>query len=178
MNYQTIEEIYAANDKIREKFKSVVADLPDDKVNAAVEGENWTVAAIVEHLSMVEDGMMKICAKLLREAEANQGKADGEANISGDFLQKLSMGREQKFQAPERVHPSGSKTVAESLTVMDENRARLYEMKTSFETVECADFIFPHPAFGDLSAHEWLALLGGHEMRHTAQIIRILDKIG
>lgn len=177
MNYQTIEEIYAANDKIREKLKGVVADLPDDKANAAVDGENWTVAAIVEHLSIVEDGMMRICAKLLGEAEAGQGKANGSAKITAEFLEKVSKGREQKFNAPERVVPSGSRTIAESLAKMDENRAKLYEMKTLFETVECADFKFPHPAFGDLSAHEWLALLGGHELRHTAQIKRLLDKI-
>lgn len=177
MNYQNIEEIYTANDKIREKLKSIVADLPDEKANSVVEGENWTVAGIVEHLSMVEDGMIRICAKLLREAEGNQGKADGSAKISAEFLEKLGGIRDRKVQAPERVHPSGSKTIAESLTVMDENRTKLNELKPLFETVECADFKFPHPAFGDISAHEWLALLGGHEMRHTAQIKRLLDKM-
>ena len=36
---------------------------------------------------------------------------------------------------------------------------------------------FPHPFFGELSATEWLVLLGGHEARHTAQIERILSGI-
>jgi hypothetical protein len=177
MNYQTIDEIYAANDKIRENFKSLTANLSDDQANTAVEGEIWTVSAIIEHLAMVEDGMIKICAKLLREAEANRGKADGSAKISAEFLEKVLKGREQKFNAPERVVPSGDKTITESLAQMDENRAKLYELKSTFESVECADFKFPHPAFGDLTAHEWLALLGGHELRHTSQIKRLLEKI-
>jgi hypothetical protein len=56
---------------------------------------------------------------------------------------------------------------------MEESRNRLNELRPLFESVECSDQKFPHPAFGELTAHEWLALVGGHEARHIAQIKRI-----
>jgi DinB superfamily len=177
MNYQKISEIYEANDKIRAQLKETVSNLTDEQANFLPEGEKWTAANIVEHLAMVEYGMTQIFGKLLSKAQENGGKASGEAKISEEFLQKLVQGREQKFQAPERVHPSGQVSIAESLAKMDENRQRLEELRPIFESVECADYKFPHPAFGELTAHEWLALLGGHEMRHLKQIEKLLEKL-
>lgn len=178
MNYQNISEIYDANDKIREKLKETVSGLTEEQANFLPEGEKWTVAHLVEHISMVENGIARISAKLLGEAQAKGVQSKGEAKISESFLEKAAWGRTQKFEAPERVHPSGKLTIAESLAKMDENRLKLEELRPLFESVECSDFKFPHPAFGDMSAHEWLALIGGHELRHMQQIKNILRQIG
>lgn len=174
MNYQTIADVYAANDKIREQLKETVGNLTDEQANAVPEDGKWTLAHLVEHISIVEDGMTRICAKLLNEAKEAGKTADGTVKMSGDFLQKAAGAREQKLEAPDRVHPTGNQTIAESLAKMEESRNRLNELRPLFETVECSDRKFPHPAFGELTAHEWLALVGGHELRHTAQIKRIL----
>ncbi|MET0753197.1 MAG: DinB family protein [Pyrinomonadaceae bacterium] len=178
MNYQNISEIYDANDKIRTKLKETVSSLTEEQANFLPEGEKWTVANLVEHISMVENGIARISAKLLGEAQAAGGKTSGEAKISESFLEKAAWGRTQKFEAPERTHPSGKLTIAESLAKLDENRLKLEELRPLFESVECSDFKFPHPAFGNMSAHEWLALIGGHELRHMQQIKKILSQIG
>ena len=60
---------------------------------------------------------------------------------------------------------------------LDETRKSLEDLRPMFESVECSEFKFPHPFFGDLTAHEWLALVGGHELRHTQQIERILAQV-
>jgi hypothetical protein len=177
MNYQNISEIYEANAKIREKLKETVSGLTEEQANFLPEGEKWSVANLVEHISMVENGIARISAKLLGEAQTKGEKTSGEAKISENFLQKAAWGRTQKFEAPERVHPSGKLTIAESLAKLDENRLKLEELRPLFESVECSDFKFPHPAFGDMSAHEWLALIGGHELRHMQQIKKILSRI-
>ncbi|MEZ5426737.1 MAG: DinB family protein [Pyrinomonadaceae bacterium] len=176
MNYQNIAEVYAANSEIRENLKNVVENLTDERAGFLPEGEKWTVAALVEHLAIVENSMIQISAKLLTKAQAAGAGSDGKADITGEFLGKLQENRDRKFEAPEIVHPTGTKTIAESLQMMDENRRKLDEMRPLFESVDCSDFKFPHPAFGPMNAHEWLALIGGHEARHTAQIVRLLEK--
>lgn len=174
MKYENIEEIYAANDQIYGKLKAAIENLSDEDANKLTEGEKWTVANIVEHLAKVNFGITRISGKLLSEAQANGGKADGKAIISEEFLQKAKLPEHRKLEAPETVHPKEGKTIAESLESLEKSREKLRELKPLFEQVECSDFKFPHPAFGDLSAHEWLALVGAHEMRHLAQIERIL----
>jgi rubrerythrin len=177
MNYQSIAEIYESNDKIREKFKAIIADLSDEQAAHLPDGEKWTLAELIEHVAIVEHGMTQICAKLLGKAQAEDKKNDGTAKISPDFLQKAAASVDQKIEAPERVRPTGTKSVAESLAKMEENRETLKQMRPLFESFDGSEHKFPHPAFGDLSAHEWLALIGGHESRHLRQIKKLLEKI-
>jgi hypothetical protein len=177
MNYQTISEIYEANDKVRAKLKGIVANVSDEQESVLPDGEKWTVKEFVEHISIVDEGIMRISAKMLNAAKDNGKTSDGTAKFSEGFVQKIAGSREAKFEAPDRVRPTGTKSIAESLAKLDETREKLEELRPLFESVECADVKFPHPAFGDMTAHEWLALLGGHEARHIRQIENVLAKI-
>lgn len=177
MKYQSIADIYAANDSIRDRLNELLAELPDEKANTLVDGEKWTVAQIVEHLSMVEEGMSKICAKLLSKAKSDNAMASGSINLSSNFFKKSAEIAAIKVEAPEFVRPSGGRTLPESITKMQENRQRLAEIRPLFETYDGDTRKFPHPFFGDISAVEWLVLLGGHEARHINQIKGILEKI-
>lgn len=175
MKYQTIEEVYAANDKIRAMLLETLGNISEEQANDLPEGEKWTIAQIVEHISIVEDGMGKISFKLLNEAKENGKSSDGKVIISHAFTEKAAEARNQKLEAPDRVRPTGNQTIAESIEKLNESRQRLYDLKPLFETVDCSEHKFPHPAFGDLTAHEWLALVGGHELRHIEQIKRRIE---
>jgi DinB superfamily len=177
MNYQSIEDIYTANDKIRENLKQVLSNVSDEQAGVLPEGETWSIANIAEHLSMVDFGMMRICAKLLNGAKDAGLSSNGEINVRSDIQEKFAGAKDIKVDAPETVQPRANQTIAESLAKMDESRRSLNELRTLFESVGCEGFTFPHPAFGDLNSNEWLVLLGGHEARHTAQIQRLLDKM-
>lgn len=175
MNNRTVAEVYEANDQIRENLKATLSDVSDKEANFLPDGEKWTIAALVEHIGIVEEGMGKISHKLLGAAkEAGAAAGDGRIGLSESFGQKTAAIRDMKLDAPERVRPTGKQTIAESLAKMEENRRHLNELQPLFETVDCSGQTFPHPALGELTAHEWLVLIGGHEARHIAQIKRLL----
>lgn len=176
MNKQTIADIYATNDKIREQLKQTIENLPDGKANFSPEGEKWSIAHLVEHIAIVEEGMSKISAKLLTQAQAAGKKADGTANLTANFAAKAAEARMQKLEAPDQVRPTGEQTIKQSLARMEENRKCLEQLRPLFESVECSDFTFPHPFMGDLNANEWLTLIGGHEARHLKQLENWLEK--
>jgi uncharacterized damage-inducible protein DinB len=177
MNHQTIADIYATNDQIRNKLIEVVSNLTGVQAAFLPDNEKWTIANLIEHVAIVEDGMTRISAKLLAQAQKEGKSSDGTAKLSENFAIKAAQAKTQKFEAPERVHPTGKLTVAESLKKMKENRRRLEELRPLFETVDGSDFKFPHPFMGEISAHEWLALIGGHEARHLEQIKNILNRL-
>ena len=173
MNNQTIGDIYARNDKIRENTKQLVASLTSEQTAALPDGEKWTIAEIIEHVAIVQDG---ISAKLLTQAQAAGKTADGAARLSENFASKAAEAQTLKFEAPDRVRPTGKQSIEDSLRKMDEARSELEKLRPLFESVECSDYKFPHPFMGDLTAHEWLALVGGHEARHLQQIQNRLNK--
>jgi hypothetical protein len=177
MKYESIEEIYKGNEKIRTRLKELVSPLTEAQTSTLLEGEKWTVAQIVEHIAMVDGSAMRICGKLLQKAQEAGKASDGKVVISDNFLQRGSEIAAMKVEAPEIVHPNNGQTISDSLAKLDETAEQLENMRELFESVDGTQLKFPHPFFGDISAQEWLALKGGHEMRHIKQIEKVLAKI-
>ena len=174
MKFETIADIYEGNAKVRQRLKDLVSPLTAEQGSTAREGENWTIAEIVEHIAIVDEGTLKICAKLLKKAEAAGQAADAGVKISEGFMQKSREIAVMKVEAPDFVKPTGERSIADSIAKLDENSERASELRSKFETVDGSSFKFPHPFFGEITAHEWLALKGGHELRHLKQIERLL----
>lgn len=178
MEFETIADVYAANDKIRENFVNIASELNETQENLPSENGKWTLGAVIEHVAKVESGMMQICRKLLSKTEAESKTSDGSVKLSQTFIDGMIKLRTEnkKLEAPEMVHPEGGIPIADSLKLMEQNRAKLNDMKALFESFDGTSQTFPHPAFGEINAHDWLVLIGGHEARHTAQIGRILEQ--
>ena len=175
MKYQTLDDIYTGNHKIRGRLKERLAALSDEQITRRHDGEKWSIAEIVEHISIVDENTAKICAKLLKKAQEAGRTADGSVSISENFIGRTREIAGIKVEAPSFVVPSGEKSIHESIARLDETEAMLTEMRGLFESASGSEFTFPHPFFGEINAHEWLALKGGHELRHLKQIERILE---
>ena len=176
MDFYSISDIYVENDRVRAELKRVLAGITDEAANLLADGEKWTVAQVVEHISIVDEGASKICAKLLGKGETSVSAAAGseKPKVSGSFLKHYSTINDVKLEAPDRVQPTGAVSISDSLARMDANRARLNELQPRFETNNEGTATFPQPYFGEMSAVEWLILIGGHEARHTEQIRKLL----
>ncbi|MEO6049895.1 MAG: DinB family protein [Pyrinomonadaceae bacterium] len=177
MEYNSIADIYSANQTIRKRFQHTVDGITPDEANAELEGEKWTVAALIEHVSIVEFNMSRICAKLLAAAKETGKPGDGSFSISSEFAEKSAEIAEIKFEAPEMVHPQGGVATGESIEKLGGSTVELEAMRSDFESLNVSEHKFPHPFFGGLTAAEWLLLAGRHEARHLAQIERLLAKI-
>lgn len=175
MKFDSIDDIYTTNAAIAAELETLVGELPQETVESRPEGEKWSVAEIVEHLAMVEDGMSRICAKLIGKAEKGGDASDGTISITSTFEERGVAIAKIKVEAPEMVQPTGGKSISESFATMAEASARLEQIRPLFGTFDGNKHRFPHPFFGELSAIEWLVLVGQHKARHIAQIRRILN---
>lgn len=177
MRYETIADIYSANEKVRGALAATVSGISSDEATKLPDGEKWTIQKIVEHLSLVDFGISRICAKLLEEAKAVGKSSDGAVSVSAEFSQKASVVDTVKVEAPERVQPTGNVTISDALNKMKANRPFLEAMRADLEKYDLSEPKFPHPYFGEITALEWLIVAVGHEQRHTKQIKRLLAKI-
>ncbi len=175
MNLETIADAYSANDEIRTRLIETVGKLSEAEGAIRTENGKWTVQGIVEHLAKVEAGMTGISTRLLQKAEGEEAASDSTLSLSESFLESASNWSNDKFVAPEIVEPTGAQTIAESLSKMESSRGKLDQLRPLFESFFSASATFPHPYFGQLTAHDWLVLIGAHEARHIDQIDRILS---
>lgn len=178
LQFESIDEIYAVNNRVRERLLGMIADITEADESLPTENGEWTVAKMIEHLAVVENSMIRICAKLLSKAKEKGLSAKGEVAVSPHFISAAAKVNEEgtKLQAPDIVQPKGGQPVSESIAAFTENRKQLESIRSLFDEADASAFTFPHPAFGDLNAFDWLVLIGGHEARHTTQIKKILAK--
>jgi hypothetical protein len=177
MIYQNISDMYAADEKVRHKLKALVEGLPDDLTGVVTEGEKWTVAQIVEHISMVNESIGKICGRLLSKSQADGKPSDGTARISSGFVEKATASAETKLEAPDSVQPTIGRGISESLAIMDGNNEIFGGLRSLFEGVDDTGNKLQHPYFGEMTATEWFAVKIAHEARHTRQIAALIEKI-
>lgn len=177
MDYLTIDDIYDANDQFRRKFEQVIGGIEAGELSARLDADKWSIEQIIEHVCTVEEGMFKICRKLLGQAEEAGLKSSGEVIISDSFRAYTENLDGVKLEAPERVWPTGSLDLDGSRAKMAENVSMFESLRTKFREFDGTTDKFPHPHFGPLSAQDWLVLSGEHMHRHTGQIERIIEKI-
>ncbi len=177
MRYESVGDIYSTNAKIRERLLETVANINESELTALPDGEKWTIQQLVEHISIVEHNVARICSKLIEASKTNGKLSDGSLAVADDFASKWSAVSNVKLEAPERVQPTGNVSIAHAFEQMDSTHDALAALRSDFESYDLSGSKFPHPYFGDLTATEWLILSGSHEARHTTQLERILEKI-
>ena len=177
MRYENIADIFSANEKIRERLMMVLGGTTDEERTARPDGEKWNIRQVVEHLSIVENGTMRICQKLLTGAKADGKQGDGSVSLNPTFGERSTQIAGMRVEAPDRVQPSGDQTIDESIEKLKEYREAIVAFRDDLESYDLSSHRFPHPFMGDLTAAEWLIVVGGHEARHTKQIERILSAL-
>jgi hypothetical protein len=177
MNSLSVDEVYEKNNEVAERLAALIDSLDKRQLDLLPEGEKWTVGNIVEHVSIVESGVIRICTKLLRKSEAEGKASDGTISASDSFMEKTLEIARLKLETPGIVQPTGERSVEESIERLMENRLSLQELKPTFEKFDSTEYRFPHPFLGELSAGEWLMLIGGHKARHIKQIERRVGQI-
>ncbi|HMQ03640.1 MAG TPA: DinB family protein [Pyrinomonadaceae bacterium] len=176
MQPATISDIYENNNKVRRRLLETVSALTNDQLSARPSEEKWSIAQIVDHVSLVNGGMYKICSRLLSKAKEDGRRSTGVFDLDG-FRSKAAGIADVKLEAPGIVHPAEARPLEDSIRMLDENAIAFEGLRQMFEEFDANSPKFLHPFLGELSAVEWLMLAGGHEARHLAQIKRIIDQL-
>ncbi|MGB7069554.1 MAG: DinB family protein [Pyrinomonadaceae bacterium] len=174
---RTVGELYFANAKARDRLTESLQTISEAETSVLPDGEKWTIKEIAEHISIVEEGMLRICSKLLDASQTDESLSDGTLTFSERFREGVEELSKIKVEAPSMVVPTGNVSTGASVAKLNENQKRLEELRPRFEEFDSTAEKFSHPFLGPLSAAEWLALIGGHAARHTKQIERLLEKI-
>ena len=181
MTYSSVEDIYRANEEVRARLVERVQSLDEEAQNFRADEKCWTVAEIVEHLSVLEHKLSQLAAMMVGKVEsvaAAGGTAAGggaAAHFKPFSLEEVAeRARREKYVSPEEVRPRGGVSVADSLARLRESRAVFVSLRPRIERADVSAATYPHPVFGPLNLYQWIAFVGLHEARHLRQIERLL----
>ena len=168
MDFRSVPEIYEHIDRTRARLVAAVQGLSDEQQSFRPDPDRWSVAALVEHLSIVEGNVAALLGKLLGRAEESGAAApDNFEPVSiEEFVERA---RGVRYEAPERIRPTGL-PLADSLARLRDTRAALHALRPRVERADGRALRFPHPAWGPLDLYQWLLFVAAHEDRHLAQL--------
>jgi len=164
-----LAELHAELDRTRDALLAAVARVPAEAAALRAEADRWSVAEVVEHLRIVEDGVGRLLGKLGKQAEA-LGPETSSASVLSSLDRYGLSSPKRRIVAPNGVEPTGRATLAESLAGLAESRRKLLELVHRVSGRALDELAAPHPLLGRLSFYQWLLFLAQHEERHAIQV--------
>ena len=161
-------------ERSQRELEELVASTPDELWAKKPAPERWSVAEVVEHLGAAEGLLFGMLQQALA-APASGDWALVEGRMSTESFMAMLQDRSKKFQAPEPIQPKGGMTRAEALAKYAGARAVSAEFVRR-TTLPVKKHLADGPA-GKMTVHQMLVLLGGHNLRHNAQIREALEQL-
>ena len=159
-------------EQTRKEFLAAVDGLSEAQWKFKSAPERWSIAETAEHIAHSEDTIWQLVRdKLMKSPPAPERR--GETKAKDEIVLNGVPDRSRKFQAPERLQPTGRWATREELLKAFE-QARAAEIAFLKETKEDMRSRFEeHPFLKTIDAYQWLLLNGAHGKRHTAQILEV-----
>jgi hypothetical protein len=157
--------------ELREAVASVPAQLRETKPGDG----GWSVAEVLEHLSIVERRIASLMTRQVAAARASGVGPDTEtSSVVATFANPDGVvNRERKIVSPEPVRPTGSLDSETAQRALDQSRAAILLALHDANGVSLENLVQSHAVFGPLNMYHWIVAMALHEDRHAAQIREI-----
>jgi hypothetical protein len=160
-------------DRARAELFAAVDAIPEPLREARPTMEKWSAAEILEHLARVERGIAKLVALKVGELQANPNasrESDQMVPINAEKFAGIVDRARGRLEAPERTQPQGELSAESARRALIETRGILLDQLHAADGLALSSVVHPHPFFGPLDLYEWVYFVGGHELRHAAQV--------
>lgn len=173
-----IQELIAFLDSNRAELAAAFETVPDDARDRRPVPDRWSAAEVIEHLAIVEGGIVRLLNKHLDAARATGiGQETSTEPVVPTLPVEKLRDRSAPINAPERVLPKGQLSAAAAWHMLEDNRTAMLTTLRGAEGLALGDLPTPpHPALGPLNAYQWVVFVGAHEGRHAAQLRELADE--
>jgi DinB superfamily len=156
-------------DDTRDGVTDSVKGLSEAQLKFKPAPDRWSVAEVLEHITLVEDALYQNVTEKVMKAPAG---ASGRDTVKTDNLVLAALpDRSHKVKAPPEFVPTGRWTPSETLDHFLKSRERTITFLQS--TPDLRAHVLDSPLGQPLDAYEWLWFMGGHCARHTKQILEV-----
>jgi len=147
---------------VREEVLQSVSALSDDELNKVLKLSDWTIMQVLDHLYLMERSVVHVITDQL---------ANGKTKTTSEKPIQYTTNRSTKVDAPSFVVPTNDFITLDKMKgKLAASREALVNVVNSAAPQLLTQRTYTHPAFGELSLHQWIPFVGLHEKRHLAQI--------
>src|SRR3954453_789639 len=159
-----IEEIVSYLDSTRADLANTVNNVPETKRDARPAAERWSVAEVLEHLSITEGRIAQLLEGLIGGAKAKGLGAEVETSSIIDSLDRRRVtDRSNRRTAPDIVAPRSTTNCATAWSELQSTRHKLRGALLSGDGLALSELKYEHPALGLIDVYQWAIFVGAHE---------------
>jgi hypothetical protein len=166
--------VLALLDEERANFLAHVARIPAERRAQRLTPERWSVAEIVEHVARLERGLLKLLAVRSAEPLTAPPEQLAAAEMTPERIARVRS-RAERFEAPDRVRPTGTLDPETALAQLASARAALREAYAAADAAVLDGTVHPHPVIGPVTLRGWFALTAHHDARHAQQLAELAE---
>jgi hypothetical protein len=167
-----IQELIDHIARYRRDVYAAVASVPEELRERRPAPGRWSVAEVLEHLSLIERRVAALLtAKVTAARASNVGADEDTSSVVASFLNiERVTDRTNKIISPEPVRPTGTLDAHAAAHALAESRALMLTALQNADGVALEGLVQAHPVLGPLNMYHWIVALGLHDARHAAQI--------
>lgn len=146
--------------------------VPEDRLAAVPSTGGWTVAQVITHLAMAEEGAL---AYLDKKLTVKKHGPIGFVSLRRLWFLNTALQLPVKYKAPAIVADVPATSYADARTRWDAVREAMRVRYSTLDDALARHDLYKHPMVGKLSALHGVRFMRQHARRHSGQIKRILS---
>jgi hypothetical protein len=175
--HSPISDVLLDLDRSRAALRAAVDRVPTHLRDQPPGADRWSVAGVLEHLALVDEGYTTAVAVKIAEARvAGLGREErGDRELPPAVAARLA-DRTERRVAPESSHPRGLDCGA-AWARAESARSAFRRLLTDADGLALSRVVHEHPRLGVLNVYQWGGFLAAHERRHTEQVLEIASQL-
>ena len=164
-------------DKERADLQAAVELVPTDLRERAPASDRWSVAQVLQHLTLIESRIVPLIHKLVTGARAAGLGPELETSSILNIKHAAKIAdRSFRVTAPEETVPPSGVSAETAWKSLEESRRALREAVILGDGLALSEVKYPHPVLGQINLYQWILFVGSHEVRHAAQVREIAEQ--
>lgn len=164
-------------DMERADLRAAMELVPASQRVKAPAPDRWSVAQVLQHLTLIENRIVPLVNKLISSARASGLGPEMETSsiLNARYAQKIA-DRSFRVSAPEETVPPADISAEAAWTALEQSRQALREAVIAGDGLALGEVKYPHPVLGEINLYQWILFVGSHEVRHIAQLREIAEQ--
>jgi hypothetical protein len=166
-----LKRTLARLDSTHRRLLDLVVKIDDERFTRRPAQNEWSVAEVVHHLSLVEQYVINSLEHSLAQPPQHLPL------LRRLVPTRIVASRLLRVKAPKRVQPLDPPPKEQLIENFNATRARLKALCATHERARLRQVIFKHPFLGPIDGAATISFVGYHELRHYKQIREVLKKL-
>jgi hypothetical protein len=171
---ELVQDLDTQHDVLRQAVESV----PFERRHRPPAPDRWSVAGVLEHLSLLEARVTTLFRSRVAEArDAGLAEETETSSILATFDLNMVLDRSQRLVAPDIMSPKPDTDPEAAWQTLEVTWQDFRQAVIESDGLALGEVMHPHRVFGPLTMYQWIAFTAAHEARHAAQIREIGEQL-